>query len=1018
MFINQGNLTRIKWLGKGPKWAVTGIALWALSGSASALNTERQISQYGHTSWRLQDGVFEGVPHAMTQTADGYLWVGTEAGLLRFDGVRFVPWAAPTGTALSSVSVYSLLGARDGTLWIGTSAGLSHWDGLKLVNYSQTSGRISAIIEDSNGTVWTVRSRPRNAEGPLCAVTRGKVRCFGPSEGLSFPWAEALIDDRRGGLWIGSTNGLWHWTRDASHHYFSDRLRRAEGSTGIEALALTGDGLLLVGVGQAGLGLGLQQIRNERVSSYLVPGIDGSSLAVGSLLVDRDSGVWIGTASAGIYHVRSGKTDRFGEADGLSSDTTEGFYQDREGNIWAISPRGIDQFRDVAISNFSKREGLMADSVGSVLAAKDGTIWIGNGRSLVSLRHGILSARQIADRLPGKSITALMEDHAGRLWVGIDTGLAVLEGHHFRTILDAESKMLRMVTGIVEDIDRNVWVIVMGRPQKLLRIRGLVVDEVIQLGDSVLGSALAADPAGGIWLGHVSGDLTKHKPGTADFTVPADGSGALRSVKVASDGSVWATSEKGLVRWKEGVRHRLDGKQGLPCNNIYSLVVDNDDSLWLYASCGITMISAKEAEKWWANPNASIRVKILDVLDGAQPGLAPFAPSASQSPDGRLWFANARFVQFVDPRHLPDNRLQPPVRIEEVIADSKVLAPEQGLRLPAKTRDVQINYTALSFVVPQKVHFRYQLEGRDRDWQDAGVRRQAYYTDLSPGNYRFRVIATNNDGLWNNQGADLRFSVAASWYQALWFRLLSSTAALIGLWSLYRLQRWQITAGWNEHFDERIAERNLLAVELHDSFLQTVQATRMVVEQSLLDGTSDSSQLRAAMEKVAKWLTQAVSDGQAVLNALRTSTAWRIDLADSFERAAAISRVNGSMEFFLSVDGMPKGLRPIVRDEVYTIGSQAIRDAHLHSGGTRLDVAITYAQDLIVRVWDNGKGFNTEVANNSEGSRLSEMQRRADRIGARLRLSKRPYSGTEIELRVPGRIAFHRGARRDTEHKH
>ena len=317
--------------------------------------------------------------------------------------------------------------------------------------------------------------------------------------------------------------------------------------------------------------------------------------------------------------------------------------------------------------------------------------------------------------------------------------------------------MLRMVTGMVEDTDQNVWTLVIGRPQKLLRIRGLRVVESIDLVDPVPGGALAADPTGGIWIGHVSGDLTKHRFGTADVTVPADGSGALRSVKVASDGSVWAASEKGLVRWQDGARHRLDRNHGLPCENIYSLLADNADSLWLYASCGMTVISAKEAEKWWANPNASIQVKVLDVFDGAQPGLTPFAPSASKGSDGRLWFASSSFLQFADPGRLPANRSKPPVRIEQVIVDGKILAPEQGLRLPAKTRDVQINYTALSFVVPQKVHFRYQLEGRDHGWQDPGVRRQAYYTDLSPGNYRFRVIATNSDGLWNEQGAKVAF---------------------------------------------------------------------------------------------------------------------------------------------------------------------------------------------------------------------------------------------------------------------
>jgi PAS domain S-box-containing protein len=292
---------------------------------------------------------------------------------------------------------------------------------------------------------------------------------------------------------------------------------------------------------------------------------------------------------------------------------------------------------------------------------------------------------------------------------------------------------------------------------------------------------------------------------------------------VNSDASVLAATASGLVGWQNGKVQSLTVRNGLPCDLIYALISDRKATLWLYAACGLIAIPNAELQRWWKSPDATVNTRLLDVFDGAQPMSTPFRPNASQSPDGRLWFANQNVVQMIDPDHLDRNPILPPVHIEEIIADHKPLSPRDGLRLPPLTRDLEIAYTALSFVAPQKVRFRYKLEGHDSEWQDPGTRRQAFYSDLPPANYRFRVIASNNDGVWNEEGATLAFSVAPAWFQTWWFRAGSLAALLALLWCIYRLrvrsiqQRSQQLASINAKLEAQISENANLYSELQRS---------------------------------------------------------------------------------------------------------------------------------------------------------------------------------------------------------
>ena len=355
----------------------------------------------------------------------------------------------------------------------------------------------------------------------------------------------------------------------------------------------------------------------------------------------------------------------------------------------------------------------------------------------------------------------------------------------------------------------------------------------------------------------------------------------------------------------------------------------------------------------------------------------------------------------------PQYTSPPPVHIEQVIADRKSYPAAGAVRLPPLTRDLEIDYVGLSFVAPQKVRFRYRLEGRDDTWQEPGTRRQAFYSDLRPGTYRFRVIASNNDGVWNEQGAALDIVIAPAWYQTSAFLVLSVATGAVAMWALYQLRMRQVARSLNARFDERLAERTRMARDLHDTLLQTVQGSKMVADNAL-NRPEDAVGMQRAMEQVSGWLGQASTEGRAAVNALRASTTETNDLAEALQRAIEDCRRQGSMQAFLSVAGDAREMHPVVRDEVYRIGYEAIRNACTHSGGSRLEVGLTYAQDLTVRVSDDGVGIDPALAADGREGHfgLQGMRERAARIGAALTVVSSANAGTEIKVMVPGRAIF------------
>jgi signal transduction histidine kinase len=768
-----------------------------------------------------------------------------------------------------------------------------------------------------------------------------------------------------------------------------------------------------VGLWHPGHGLGLEQLVNSSWKTFLTPTLDGSKLRVSSLRLDRHNALWIATYETGIYRVHDGNVDHFASADGLSSDTVESLFEDREGNLWLTTTGGVDCFRNIPVVSFSVHEGLGAgDAVMSIFAARDGTVWIGNHGELDFVRGNVVSSIGPKHWLRGDRVTSLFEDHAGRLWVGVDNGIYVYKHGRLTSVHRPDGGSVGIVLAMTEDIDHNVWASVIrnppGRPTKLICFRdGKFVKEISD--HRLDASSLAADPQSGLWLGLLQGGVARYRNDQVQVFPLKDADARVSQVLANSDGSVLAATNHGLVEQRGDVQHTLDG---LPCNRIYALVTDKHSDLWLYAECGLIEIKSDDLQRWREHPDLKVKFDLFDAFDGAQPYLPAFRPVATRSNDGRLWFANDTVAQMIDPDGLLRNPIPPPVHIEDVIADRKTYSPQNGLHLPALTRDLEIAYTALSFVVPQKVHFQYKLEGYDRDWQDPETRRQAFYSNLPPRSYTFRVKACNNSGLWNEAGASLDFNIAPAYYQTRWFLVLCIVATSAALYLVYLFRLRHATQQVRVGLETRRAERERIARDLHDTLLQGVQGLILKVHAGLRQIPTEVPG-RQTIEKALDYGDQVVAEGRDRVRNLR-STAGLSDLSSAFQRVADEMRQDSSASVKTVVEGRKRELHPVVLEESYSIGREALVNALSHSEGQRVEVGIIYdPKQFRLRVRDDGRGIESKIL--EKGSReghwgLLGMRERAEKIGGQLEFWSRPGTGTEVELTVPAKTAYRSSA--------
>ena len=971
-----------------------------------ALDRDQSIEQFNYTAWSENDGAPSEIS-ALAQTEDGYLWIGSARGLFRFDGVKFEEYKPQPGVELPSHSIYSLMATPDGGLWIAfepTGLGFLRSGSLTVFTRPEElpDSPIHSFARDHDGRIWA------GTETGLVLRDGSRWIPIGHDWNFAPDVIRALFVDREGTLWVATMKIIAFLRRGSRTFELAGSIGR-----GVTTLAQTKDGRVWFADD------GSWEVRPVPIAGHnsdeQYPGVVEEGLH--DLLIDREGALWITRMGFGIVRIRNPERlgnrklsrhnhelESFGERDGFSLGFAYKLLEDREGNIWVGCSKGLVRFRrnQVVPVHLPQRYQKLV-----LLAGKGGEIWIGavNGGPLLHIRGESL----LVEKEVGRT-SSVFRGSNGDVWWGSDTGIWLQRGTGFRYFPIPKSAgpphfIYEIFPG--KD-DSGLWVrlgdfgtvhFMQGDWNLSDRPKGVPIEGP---------SASYPDPSGRVWIGFDAGQVHVLDGEKVTAYSPNDGLDVGRIKVIRGLGRhIWVGGELGVMFFSEGRFRRVTVAAGEPFGAVSGIIETVDGGLWLNEMRGIVQIPPEEIRRLMVDPNHRVTYRRFDYLDGlpGAPQMSFTNSTAVESSDGRLWFATDSGLAWIDPAHMIRNGVPPPVSILSIGSEKGRQLISRAVRFAAGTHSVEIDYTALSLTMPERVEFRYKLEGVDKDWQDAGTRRQAFYTSLAPGPYSFRVIACNNDGVWNEQGAILAFSVEPAWYQTNWFLLLCISAGVLAVWSLYRLRVRQIAKSISIRFDERLAERTRIARDLHDTFLQTIQGSKLVADDAM-DPSADSIRMRRAVERLSKWLGQAMEEGRAALNSLRTSITEENDLAQALQRATEDCPLPSSMAVNFIVIGDAKRMHPIVRDEIYRIGYEAIRNACLHSTASQLEVELTYGQDLALRVADNGVGIDSEVADRGKDGHfgIQGMRERAVRIGGRLTLESSPNSGTEMKLIVPGSI--------------
>jgi signal transduction histidine kinase/ligand-binding sensor domain-containing protein len=958
----------------------------------------QRLSQMAHRAWRIREGGFQGTPAHFAQTPDGYLWATGSAGLQRFNGVKFSAWKSPDGTA-PEATPGSIVATSSGDLWIGTGAGVFHIDGERATNLD-VDGPVTRIAQDSSGGIWISRMQ-RKPSGPICEVTSSRARC---EPGFPFQSSQKLVVDQSNHIWLGNAQ-ICRWDGNSCGNWFPETVDGNRRDHVAEVTA-SPDGSVWAAHDDGGR-TELAHFSEGRWNSHPVPGFTLGPGIVSALFADREGSVWVGTSGEGIYRIHDGAIDHMDIRDGLSGNAINSFFTDREGTMWVATEGGVDNLQALSVPTWTTREGLSQQGAFSAMVETDGRILISHRSSVDVMDKGQVHPMPLAAELRGKGPYVFLRDRAGRLWTGGFRSIWVQEGGRVRSIPLTGTDRAVAVYDLLEDSEHTVWARTSTGVDYVRE--GQLVDAFPESKYPVIERMVLWGDKGCI-VGLRSGGLARVWPGHFEMLKAPQDQSAVRGLDTAG-GRIWAVTDKTLTVWANGeprVVYRADGAVG----DLNGLIADGQGDIWFWSEARVMVIRQAEIQSWVESPNRPIRFTTLDALDGVHAPYNPFGVGAVRFGGDKIWTVSLVALQELDPEHFVANSMPPPLKIEGVVADHKLYPANAPIRFPPSTHDLEIDYTALTFTTPEKVRFRYRLIGSDKDWQDAGDRRQAFYTNLKPGSYTFQVIACNSSGVWNSQGATVGMTIPPMLLESTWFRTLIAGCLLLLVWGGTFLRIRNIRMEAQARLNERLLERERIARALHDTLLQGVQALILrfhTIGRTLPADASTQDAIAGVLEEAEK----VVGEGRDRVNDLRRTGWSSVALSTQLEQLEVEAGQLYRARLSISAQGTPRALVAIVQDEVYLICREAILNSWKHASANQIRCAIQFEEKwLIVRCGDDGKGLETAILQkgNKEGHfGLAGMRERAAKLGATLTWRCNMGEGTEVELRVPGQIAFRKG---------
>jgi signal transduction histidine kinase/streptogramin lyase len=881
---------------------------------------------------------------------DGSLWVASlGGGLAHYQAGKFNSYTTRDG--LPSDDIGCLYRDSRGVLWIGTRDGKIArmvQGRFAEVSLGISASSITAFMEGPDQSLWIA------AWGyGVLRLQNGRVSAFSVKDGLPDARVSGLYRDPSGQIWTAGWKGIssWNGTRFVSH-------------AAVNAMV-----------------------------SYAI-----------SCIEDRDGNLWIASTS-GLLRAHAGEVTRMDRSSGLSGDFVSDVFEDKEGNLWIATRGGLDRLRDGRVRIFSGREGLFRDP-GPIVADDREGVWTVSGKQIARIAASKISVWPVALQA-GSSPFTVLADPSGFL-VSFDGGLIRWSHDHSR--LAQEWAGLNMLS-LLRARDGDIWIGTANRGLlrwNLSKGPRTLVETGVPDGSI---TTLAEDHDGAIWAGtNRGGGLYRVAPGKVQHFGPGDGlrSSNIYSVFVDAKGDLWIGSADGLSWFKDGKIRTVNSREGLPSDQVFAIVDDAYGRLWFTGYGGIVAIEKKSLTEWAAGRRQRLNPTVYRTADGVQLNTVGRAfPNAARSADGHLWFSIADGLSEVTPP-APDASRGPefPVLIEEVTVD-RVSQPDSGrIRIPPGARSLELRYTALTLTSPETLRFRYRLEGIDDDWVDADARRVAYYNNLKPGAYTFRVSASAGEEQWRESSA-LALEQLPFFYQTPWFVLLASATALSLAFFLYRLRLQQAVDRIQAGFQERMQERTRIANELHDTIVQAISGSTMLVENAAEKVPDSLPVVKGAMLRAADMLGAAMAESRAALKGLRGSGSLENNLAKQLSEVASDAQAP-DIAFRLLITGESRAIRPAIQYEVFRIVSEAIVNAFKHSGARSIRADLDYLNGLRIFVQDDGRGIAEQVLQQGRDGHfgLSGMRERADRIGATLEVYSRAGAGTEVRVMVPGHLAF------------
>jgi ligand-binding sensor domain-containing protein/signal transduction histidine kinase len=992
------SLTRPRLAWRGP------LAVCVLSG----LLCGAVAAQYRFDHWTTDSGLPHNFVRDILQTRDGYLWLTTLDGLVRYDGVRFTVFDKSNTPGLTSNSFSVLLEAGDGTLWIGTNnSGLTRYRDGVFHTFTTADGlpdnAIRRLYQDGNGEllITTVRSYVRWRGGKFVSDPALPTR------------AEAWIYAGRSGTrWLLDQQGRLHRFKGGRQEIYQMPAKRIPVSDCYEDI----QGNLWIGTDQ-----GVYRWKDGAVTHYTEKDGVPARRLIYPTCEDGEGNMWFGTESSvgkdgGILRFKDGRFIRLTVADGLASDNVRSMYADHEGNLWVgTTDRGLNRMTRRLITTYSSKDGLISDNVFPLYEDRAGDIWIGTGSGLSRFSNKRFTNYSAAhDRnVERQNVEALFEDNQGRLWVDGPLGPIWKGGSGPRPsgfALPPELNAATTVYAIRQDNEGYLW---FATGNGLLRFKdgdsqsyttkdGLPVNQC---------RVIYKDRQGKLWFGTYGGGLAYFKDGRFFAITAKDGlvGNSVTSLYEDADGVLWVgTYDSGLSRYKDGRFTNYTVETGLFNNGVFCILEDQYGYFWMSCSRGIYRVSKQQL-----NDFAAGRIKAIhSTAYGKQDGMlvtqcnGGSQPAGIKTRDGKLWFPTAGGVVVIDPTKALHNLPPPPVQIEAVTLEQARIPFRAGVQVRPGQGNLEVQYTGLSFIKPEQVRFRYKLAGHDHDWIEVGTRRTAYYSYLPPGDYTFTVLAANSDGVWNKQGASLRISVLPPFYRTWWFVSLA-VLSLIGLIALayqIRIRQLKRAQAAQEAFARRLiesqeTERHRIASELHDGLGQSLVIIKNRALLSL-NFPDDHERMTEQVQEISAATSQAIAEMREIAYDLRPYQLDRLGLSRALESMLKKVAASSDITFVVEIDKLDKLLTKELEINLYRIVQESINNIIRHSGATEASVNVKRdAQGVQILIADNGCGFAL-TADLKLGLGLTGIAERARMLGAKHEIQSTPGKGTRITLRL------------------